>query len=72
MKCVLEKLEQEHILFKFLLIPFHRWPHLITYWCFGLITAMIDLFICIFAPSWDFGSLLYCFQQHQCKFRYLR
>lgn len=45
MKCVLEKIEAENRFIKFILVPFHRWPHLITYWCFGIITAAIDLSI---------------------------
>lgn len=37
--------ETKHTIIRLLALPFHKWPHLLTYWCFGVITATIDVVI---------------------------
>lgn len=37
--------ERKYIVVRLLSFPFHKWPHLLTYWCYGVITAAIDVAI---------------------------
>ena len=39
------EIEGRYKIFKLIFLPFHKWPHLLTYWCFGFITAAIDVVI---------------------------
>lgn len=39
------EIEGRYKIFKLIFLPFHKWPHLLTYWCFGFVTAAIDVVI---------------------------
>lgn len=49
--------EKKNAILRLLLFPFHRWPHLLTYWCFGVITTAID--VTIFTSLVEFVGVYY-------------
>lgn len=49
--------ETKYRIIRLLLLPFHQWPHLLTYWCFGVITTTID--VIIFTYLVEFVGLYY-------------
>lgn len=49
--------EQKYAIVRLLLLPFHKWPHLLTYWCLGAITAVID--VMIFTSLVEFVGIYY-------------